>query len=162
MGGIAPATWGAESSFKKLMGDSRPEFKPYTGTADDYWKAHCITVNDKEVLPVKDYAGRTWYMSKKDFDNHSTDKKKKRAFRVGYISSIDDATKDPDEVWLAQEDKDMQNAECRLNNWVMIKYYKGMAMACICKIEKQTMAFKSWYVLKDPSRIRRGILIYKK
>ena len=114
------------------------------------------------MLPIKDYAGRTWYMSKKDFDNHSTDKKKKRAFRVGYISCIEEATSEPDEVWLAQEDKDMQNAECRLNNWIMIKYYRGMAMACVCKIEKQAMAFKSWYVLKDPSRIRRGMLIRKK
>ncbi|WP_290170194.1 DUF935 family protein [uncultured Muribaculum sp.] len=159
---ISPATWGAESSFKKLMGDSCPEFKPYTGTADDYWATHRTTVNGKEMLPVTDYAGRTWYMPQKDFINHSTDKKKKRAFRVGYISCITEATKTPDEVWLTHEGKDTQGNESRLNNWIMIKYYKGLAMACVCKIENSSLSFKSWYVLRDPSRIRRGILIYKK
>lgn len=113
------------------------------------------------MLPVKDYAGRTWYMSRKDFDNHTTDKKKKRAFRIGYMSCIDEILTAPDEVWLAQEGKDTQGEESRLNNWIMIKYYKGIALACVCKIEKNTMCFKSWYEVKDPRKKRRGILVRK-
>ena len=162
MSEVTPATWGVEPSFKKLInGDSRPELKPYTGTADDYWQAHRVTVDNKEMLPVKDYTGRTWYMSRRDFDNHTSDRKKKRAFRVGYMSCIDEVLTNPDEVWLAQEGKDTQDDESRLNNWIMIRYYKGIAIACVCKIEKNILCFKSWYEVKDPRKKRRGILVRK-
>ena len=162
MGEVAPATWGVDSSFKKLINGDRPELKKYEGDADTYWNARCVEIKGQKLLPVQDYAGRTWYMNRKDYDFHTSNKKKKRAFRTAYLSCIDEIMRDPDEVWLAQEDKDTQDGESRLNNWLMIKYYKGIAIACVCKIEKQAMAFKSWYDLRAPRAKRAGILVKKK
>lgn len=68
---------------------------------------------------------------------------------------------DPDEVWLGSEYKDRENPESRLNNWILIKYYKGVAVACVCKIEKRKMVFKSWYEVRNP-KIRKGILVRKR
>lgn len=162
MGEVAPATWGVESSFKKLINGDRPKLKEYEGDADTYWNTRCVEIKGQKLLPVQDYAGRTWYMNRKDYDFHTSNKKKKRAFRTAYLSCIDEIMTDPDEVWLAQEDKDTQDGESRLNNWLMIKYYKSIAIACVCKIEKQSMAFKSWYDLRAPRAKRAGILVKKK
>ena len=158
---IPPAGWGAEPSFKKLTGEKAPEFKEYGGTAESWWNDRKKVMDGKDVLPVTDYRGRNWYMEKKDYDIHTTDDKKSRGFRVKYLSCIDEVMADPDEVWLGSEYKDRENPESRLNNWILIKYYKGVAVACVCKIEKRKMVFKSWYEVRNP-KIRKGILVRKR
>ena len=158
---IPPAGWGAEPSFKKLTGEKAPEFKEYEGTAESWWNDRKKVMDGKDVLPVTDYRGRNWYMEKKDYDIHTTDDKKSRGFRVKYLSCIDEVMADPDEVWLGSEYKDRENPESRLNNWILIKYYKGVAVACVCKIEKRKMVFKSWYEVRNP-KIRKGILVRKR
>ena len=158
---IPPAGWGAEPSFKKLTGEKAPELKEYEGTAESWWNDRKKVMDGKDVLPVTDYRGRIWYMEKKDYDIHTTDDKKSRGFRVKYLSCIDEVMADPDEVWLGSEYKDRENPESRLNNWILIKYYKGVAVACVCKIEKRKMVFKSWYEVRNP-KIRKGILVRKR
>lgn len=158
---IPPAGWGVEPSFKKLTGEKAPELKEYGGTAESWWNDRKKVMDGKDVLPVTDYRGRIWYMEKKDYDIHTTDDKKSRGFRVKYLSCIDEVMADPDEVWLGSEYKDRENPESRLNNWILIKYYKGVAVACVCKIEKRKMVFKSWYEVRNP-KIRKGILVRKR
>ncbi len=161
MSRISPAQWGVERSLKKRM-ESAPEAPAkYEGSADDWWNGRARNIDGAELLPMTDYAGRTWYMSRKDYDTHTTDNKKKRAFRKEYLSCIDGTLGDPDEVWLNQEYKDRDDTESKLNNWIMIKYYRDFALACVCKIEKNRMSFKSWYLVQT-SRIRSGMLIKKK
>lgn len=161
MSRISPAQWGVERSLKKRMETAPEAPAKYEGTADDWWKARAVNIDGTELLPVTDYQDRTWYMPRRDYDAHTTDTKKSRAFRKGYLNRIDEILSDPDEVWLTHEHKDSNNRESRLNNWIMIKYYKGEAIACVCKIEGERMAFKSWYVVKNPN-IRSGILVKKK
>lgn len=158
---VSPAGWGAEPSFKKLIGEKAGNLKEYEGTADSWWDDCKKNIDGKELLPVTDYQGRTWYMEKKDYEIHTTNNKKSRGFRTKYLSCIDEVMSDPDEVWLGNEYKDRENPESRLNNWILIKYYKGVGIACICKLEKGKMAFKSWYEVRNP-KIRKGLLIKKK
>ena len=42
-------------------------------------------------------------------------------------------------------DKDKWNPESRLNNWIRIRSYESKALACVCKLEKDRIVFKSWY-----------------
>ncbi|MGL5920163.1 MAG: phage minor head protein, partial [Bacteroidales bacterium] len=158
---VSPAQWGAESSFKKLIGTNANELKEYGGTAESWWNDHKKNIDGKELLAVADYKGRTWYMEKKDYDVHTTNQKKARGFRAKYLSCITEIMSDPDEVWLSNEYKDRDNKESRLNNWILIKYYKGIAIACVCKLDKEKMTFKSWYEVRNP-KIRKGLLIKKK
>ena len=37
----------------------------------------------------------------------------------------------------------------------------SISLACVCKLEKDRMVFKSWYELKNP-KVRSGILIFRK
>ena len=161
MNRVSPSDWGLENSLKKLTRQNRPEIVPYTGTADEWWDTHALEVDGKLVLPVRDRVGRTWYMKRKDYDVHTTNVKKSREYRKEFLNCIDEILSDPDEVWLSNEYKDEDNPEARLNNWISIRYYNGKAMACVCKLEKDVMVFKSWYEVRNP-KIRHGILIYKK
>lgn len=158
---ISPAGWGAESSFKKLIGNKEAKkLEKYEGTADEYWDKNKINIDGKEMLAVVDYQDRTWYMKKADYHFHTSDTKKSRGFRVKYLSCINEVMKNPDEVWLGNEFKDRDNSEVRLNNWILIKYYNGIGIACVCKLDKGKMIFKSWYEVRN-SKIRKGILIKK-
>ena len=161
MNRVKPSDWGLEPSLKKLTGKGRPDLVPYSGTADAWWDGHSVIVEGETVLQVKDRAGRTWYMKKSDYDIHTSDIKKKRAFRKDLLGCIDEVLSDPDEVWLSNEHKDRDNPESRLNNWISIRYYNGKAIACVCKLEGDRMVFKSWYELKDP-KARSGILVFRK
>ncbi len=161
MGRISPEQWGVERSLKKRIEAGVTPPAKYEGSADDWWRSRARNINGVEMLPMTDYQNRTWYMERKDYDVYTTDKKKKRAFRKDYLTYIDHVMNDPDEVWLTHEYKDRDDKEARLNNWIMIKYYHKEAIACICKIEKNRMAFKSWYILRDNS-VRSGILVKKK
>ena len=42
----------------------------------------------------------------------------------------------------------------------LIKYYKGSAIVVSCKIENDTLMFKTWYQLKDKNK-RKGLLLKK-
>lgn len=161
MNRIKPSDWGLENSLKKLTGTGRPEVVPYTGSAEAWWKSRTVTVDGEEMLIVKDRLGRSWYMKRSDYDIHTTNVKKSRDFRTKYLSCIDEILSDPDEVWLTNEFKDEGNPESRLNNWISIRFYDGKALACVCKLEKDRMAFKSWYELRD-SKVRHGILVFRK
>ena len=158
---IKPSDWGLENSLKKLTTGERPEVVPYTGTADEWWNIKAVEMDGEMVLPVKDRVGRTWYMKRTDYDIHTTNVKKSRDFRTKFLSCIDEILSDPDEVWLSHEYKDEGNPESRLNNWISIRYYNGKALACVCKLEKDRMVFKSWYELMNP-KVRSGILIFRK
>lgn len=158
---VKPDRWGLNNSVKKLVAQAAEELKLYTGTADDWWKANATIVDGKELLAVKDYNGRTWYMDKKYFDMHTTDKVKKRAFRTKYLNSISETLKNPDEVWLGRTTEDIANGVQSLNNYTMIKYYKGLAIGVYCKMENGNMFFRTWFPLRD-KRVRNGILVRKK
>lgn len=158
---ISPAGWGAESSFKKLITSSNVQVPTYNGNANDWFDNHKTSVNGKEMMVIKDYKSRSWFMPKNDYLTHTTNKAKSREFRTAYLDCIPQIMADPDEVWLGSEYKDRDNKESKLNNYILIKYYNGKAVACVCKLEPQGMMFKSWFEVKD-AKIRRGILIMKK
>ena len=161
MNRLKPSDWGLENSMKKLVGSGRPDLIPYDGTAEAFWDAHSVTVDGERMLAVRDRSGRTWYMRKADYDVHTTDIRKKRAFRKDLLGCINEVLEDPDEVWLSNEYKDEGNPESRLNNWISVRYYNGRTIACVCKLEGDRMVFKSWYELRDP-KVRSGILVFRK
>lgn len=158
---VTPDDWGLKHSYRQLIRDSTKKASLYEGNAADWWDLHKKVVEKEEALPVEDFAKRTWYMDKKSFDGHTTDIKKKRAFRTKYLDTIDEVMKDPDEVWLSKDPDMDQTQDNYLNQWLYIKYYEGVAIVCVCKLQNQQMNFKTWYELHD-DKIRKGLLIYRK
>jgi SPP1 gp7 family putative phage head morphogenesis protein len=158
---VPPTAWGVESSIRKLTGSDKPQLPAYTGTPEEWWNARAISVEGQQVLGLKDYAGRTWQMGRKDFETHTTDKVKSRAYRREFLSVIEEVMSSPDEVWLTEEYKDRDNPESRLNLWLYIKYYEGKAIACACKLEGEKMKFKTWYDV-GTAKVRKGLLLKKR
>ena len=154
-------TWGIEPSLRKRIKESVLPMPVYEGDASDWWNGHCRIVDGKERLPVVDDKGRTWTMDRADYDAHTSNKRKKREFRICYLSCIQETMNDPDEVWLGQEYKDRDNPGSKLTNYIYIKYYKERAIACVCKVEKNNLVFKSWFEVRN-SKIRSGLLLKAK
>jgi hypothetical protein len=50
------------------------------------------------------------------------------------------------------------NRQYALNNIVMIKYYKGMAIAVTARIENGELTLKTWYDVRSKD-VRRGLLL---
>ena len=157
---VKPDKWGLENSVKKLQHQAAETAVKYEGTADEFWNTHKQIINGKEYLVVEDYNGRKWKMERDDFDTHTTDKKKKRAYRAEYLPNIFEIAKNPDEVWLGRENRNANSTDMQLSNFTMIKYYKDTALVVSCKIEYGEYTLKSWYLLRDPNK-RRGLLIKK-
>lgn len=158
---VTPDDWGLKHSYKQLVRDATKKINWYEGKAADWWNLHKKVVESEEVLPIEDFSNRTWHMDKKSFDEHTTDTKKKRAFRTKYLDTINEVMKDPDEVWIGQDEKDKKADDNYLNRWFYIKYYDSVAIVCVCKIQDGKLNFKSWYELYD-DKVRKGLLIYRK
>lgn len=158
---VTPDGWGLKHSYKQLVRDATKKINWYEGKAADWWNLHKKVVESEEVLPIEDFSNRTWHMDKKSFDEHTTDTKKKRAFRTKYLDTINEVMKDPDEVWIGQDEKDKKADDNYLNRWFYIKYYDSVAIVCVCKIQDGKLNFKSWYELYD-DKVRKGLLIYRK
>lgn len=158
---VTPQDWGIKKSFDALKRTAENPIQPYAGTAEEWWMQNHTSRNDKDVLEVKDYNGRTLLMGKKSFDVHTSDEYRNRLFRTEYLGSIRQVASDPDEVWLSRDKKDSKNGRNALNNYIMIKYYEGVALAVVSKIEKGNLILKSWFEVKDKN-IRRGLLLVSK
>lgn len=157
---IKPDKWGLDNSIKKLQQQAAEVSKKYEGSAEDFWRENRQKIDGKEYLVLEDYNGRKWRMNKDDFDNHTTNTVKKRAFRTEYLNNIFEVAKNPDEVWLGQDKSNKQQKDMELSNYNLIKYYKDTILAVSFKLEKSEMKLKTWYVLKDAKK-RRGLLIKK-
>ena len=158
---VTPDDWGLKHSYKQLIRDAKQKVTRYEGKASDWWNLHKKVVENEEVLPIEDFNNRIWYMDRKSFDEHTTDTKKKRAFRTKYLDVINEVMKYPDEVWIGQDEKDKQGSDQLLNRWFYIKYYDGIAIVCVCKIQDGKLNFKSWYELHD-NKVRKGLLIFQR
>ena len=64
--------------------------------------------------------------------------------------------KAPDEVWIGQDEKDKKADDNYLNRWFYIKYYDGVAIVYVCKIQDGKLNFKSWYELYD-DKVRKRL-----
>jgi SPP1 gp7 family putative phage head morphogenesis protein len=155
---VSPGDWGVAESISTLTKRSAASMRPYTGTAAEWWEMNRTTEAGREALRIKDYNGRTLVMGKEAFDTHTTDKVKNRAFRTEYLDAIRETAASPDEVWLGRDRKDQAAGRRRLNNFIMLKFYREVALAVVAKVEKGELLFKSWYVARD-KKVRRGLLI---
>ena len=158
---ITPQEWGVRESVDTLKREAENEVPKYEGSADEWFEANKVVEDGTELLKVEDYIGRVWQMAKAAFVTHSTNAVKKRGFRTEFLNAIREVAASPDEVWLARERKDRINKVKALNNYVMIKYYKDIALAVVGKLEKSKLTLKSWYVLRAKAP-RRGLLIRKR
>ncbi len=157
---IKPDKWGLENSIKKCQQQAQTSTTKYEGTTEEFWLANKQLIDGKEYLVLEDYNGRKWRMNKDDFDNHTTNTVKKRAFRTEYLNNIFEVAKNPDEVWLGQDNSNMQLKDMKLSNYNLIKYYKNTTLVVSVKLENEQCVFKTWYLLKDKNK-RRGLLIKK-
>jgi hypothetical protein len=158
---ITPQEWGVRESVDTLKREAKNEVPKYEGSADEWFEANKVVEDGTELLKVEDYIGRVWKMAKAAFVTHSTNAVKKRGFRTEFLNAIREVAASPDEVWLARERKDRINKVKTLNNYVMVKFYKDIALAVVGKLEKSKLTLKSWYVLRDKAP-RRGLLIRKR
>jgi SPP1 gp7 family putative phage head morphogenesis protein len=155
---VTPADWGVKKSFSTLVKEASTQIQPYAGTAEEWWKANARITEGVETLEVTDYNGRTLRMEREGFDVHTTNLSKNRLFRTEYLNCIRDIAANPDEVWLNRDKNAKGNQQYALNNIVMIKYYKGMAIAVVAKIDGGGLTLKSWYVVRDKN-VRKGLLL---
>ena len=130
----------------------------YNGTPDQFWDAHKQVIDGREYLVVKDYNGREWRMDREAFDEHTTNRRKKRAYRVGLLDNIFDIALNPDEVWLGRTDEDLGNNVKTLDNYVLIKHYKDQSIAVVFNAKGNEMSFKTWFPLRD-KKVRSGLLV---
>lgn len=159
---VTPTDWGLNHSYKQLIREAKNKIDEYKGSAEDWWKAQKpFHFEGKERIVVTDYAGRKAMMAKDKYDEHTQDKKKKRAARAKYLNCINDVLQHPDEVWLGKDEKDNQGNDNELTEWKYVKYYDGVAIVCVCKIQNTLLNFKSFYELRS-NNIRKGLLIYRK
>ena len=158
---VKPDRWGVEPSVKKLQQQATETALQYTGTPDQFWDAHKQVIDDREYLVVKDYNGREWRMEPDAFNEHTSDRLKKRAFRTKYLDCIFDVAMNPDEVWLGRDPRNKQQKDMALSNFNLIKYYHDTAIVVSLKLEGDEMKLKTWYVLRDSDK-RRGLLIKRK
>lgn len=156
---VTPDKWGLENSIKKLRAKATEKSTVYEGTADDFWEKHKQTIDGKDYLIVTDYNGREWKMERKDFDVHTTNNAKNRAFRTQYLNCIFEAASNPDEVWLGRDIRNKKD-DMLLSNYNMIKYYNDVAIVFSGKIESNKYVLKTWYILMNPKK-RSGLLIRK-
>lgn len=157
---VKPDKWGLDNSIKKLQQQATETSKKYEGSAEDFWNTNKVSIDGKEYLVLEDYNGRKWRMNKDDFDNHTTNTVKKRAFRTEYLNNIFEVAKNPDEVWLGQDNSNKQQKDMKLSNYNLIKYYKDTTLVVSVKLENEQCVFKTWYLLKDKNK-RKGFLIKK-
>ena len=115
-------------------------------------------IDGREYLVVKDYNGREWRMDREAFDEHTTNRRKNRAYRTVLLENVSNVTLHPDEVWLGRTNEDIGNGIKTLNNYVFIKHYKDQSIAVICNLKGNEMRFKTWYPVKD-KKVRSGFLI---
>ena len=155
---VKPDKWGLEPSVKKLQQQATETALQYNGTPDEFWDAHKQVIDGREYLIVKDYNGREWRIEHKDYDIHTSNKLKKRAFRVKYLDNIFDIALNPDEVWLGRTDEDLGNDIKTLNNYIFIKYYNDMTIAIACQLQHNQLVLKTWFPVRDKN-VRKGLLI---
>lgn len=159
---VTPTDWGLKHSYTQLTREAKNKMKEYKGAAEEWWKKQThFFIEGKERIVVEDYAGRKAMMAKDKYDEHTQNKKKNRADRVKFLNCIDEVVKDPDEVWLGRDEKDRQTNDNELTEWKYIKYYEGVAVVCVYKIQNTLLNFKTFYELRS-NEVRKGLLIYRK
>ena len=158
---VKPDHWGLEPSVKKLQQQATEAALQYNGTPDEFWEAHKQTIDGREYLVLKDYNGREWRMDKKAFDEHTTNRRKNRAYRTSLLENIFDIALNPDEVWLGRTDEDLGNGIKALDNYIFIRHYKDQSIALVCNLKGNEMRFKTWYPVKD-KKVRSGLLLKRK
>lgn len=158
---IKPDKWGLDNSIKKLQQQATENSKKYEGTAEDFWNNNKKIIDGKEYLVLEDYNGRKWRMNKDDFDKHTTNRRKKRFYRVEFLSNVFEVAKNPDEVWLGRTDEDKGNNIKTLDNYIFLKHYKDQTIAVAGKIKGDNLLFSTWFPVRD-KKVREGILIKKR
>lgn len=158
---IKPDKWGLENSIKKCQQQAQTSTTKYEGSAEDFWRENKQTIDGKEYLVVEDYNGRKWRMDKDDFDRHTTNRRKKRFYRVEFLSNVFEVAKNPDEVWLGRTDEDKGNNIKTLDNYIFLKHYKDQTIAVAGKIKGDNLLFSTWFPVRD-KKVREGILIKKR
>src|SRR5690606_37020353 len=126
----------------------------YAGDANDYFE-NLEVLNNQKV--IRDYHNRPLQVLKANFDAHTTNQRKKRAFRSGMITAMENSLQVPDEVWM--NGKNQQEV-------VYVKYYKDNTIITRGRYNNGVVELISWFNLaekrEDIDKIRKGLLIYKK
>lgn len=126
----------------------------YSGTANDYFD-NLESLNDVKI--VRDYHNRPLKVLKANFDTHTTNQDKKRAFRSGMLTAMENSLQVPDEVWM--NGKNQQEV-------LYVKYYKDQTIISRGIFNNGVVELISWFNLaekrEDIDKIRKGLLIYKK
>ena len=142
---VSPPDWGINKSVSTLMKEAEAELPVYNGIPETWWNINKTVVNDMDVIEFKDYNSRVVYLEKADFNKNES---------TSYLDVLKNIVSNPAEVWLNKGDKSL------LDNIVMIRYYKDVAVAVIAKVNNgSAIVIKSWMKLNKD--LRKGILIKK-
>src|SRR5690606_35596766 len=100
----------------------------YEGDAQEWYNA-------LEEKAVRDYHNRPLAMEQKSFTRHIN----KKDNRTQHLRAMEQALKEPDEVWINGPD---------LNDLVYVKYYQDITMIVIADIRKSTASeVSTWFPL---------------
>lgn len=137
-------------SYSKLKKAATAEAPEFTSTVDAWFKELEI-FNDKPV--VRDYNKRPLHVEKKNFIRHIS----KKDDRGKLITAMEQAIKQPDEVWLNGKD---------LEDLVYIKYYKDYTLITLGDVTKGKLELSTWFILREAKQVitkyRRGLLVFNK
>lgn len=159
--------WGA-GSVPVLKSRAKSDIPLTEQNENEIWKKY----EKDNIVILKDYRGRDITLTYQQFLEHTTEKG--RDNRIKYWDAMLDTLKNPDEVWLNDEIKHDQ-----LDTYCLLKYYRDNVMVVNFRIENDTLALKTWYIMltiykpgksqngnnkKNPLKIiwnkrRRGLLL---
>lgn len=109
----------------------------------------------QEFMGFDDYLGRKMILKKDSFKKHTSGHYLKED-RHRLFPHIQDVLKNPDEVWLTNEN------EKKYQTIRYVKFYKNKTIVVSNEITNNHVEIKTWYEMKDEKKTRSGLLINKK
>lgn len=136
-------------SISKLIEIAKSELQPFMKAAADLWKEE----SRGNILNLGLYNNRNIELSEKEFLKLTN----KRPDRVQLWDGLKETLMNPDEIWLNDD------GSSAFDNFSLLKYYKGKAIAANYKVEKGNLLLKLWEEI-SPAKVirdkkRRGLLI---
>lgn len=129
------------------------EMPIYEGSAKEWYAKHAI---------LKDFWDREIVVDEGKFTEHTTKDSYVKQGRIDLLSAVIDVLSNPDEVWINDFKKDLDNVN-------FIKYFKGEVINVVCRLENLRYKVHTWFRIdlkrndkKAPKYIyRRGLCVKK-
>ena len=147
---LGPSDFNLESYSKAKKSNQEPP--RYDGHARAFYDT-LEELDGKRIL--RDYTKRPLLVDAKNFERHTRDDRKRRAHRTEWVQAMQQTVATPDEVWIQGKE---------LEQLVYVKYYDGLTLIVLGRIELAGLQLLSWFELAEKKAVienlRRGLLVF--